>query len=113
MSRSGGCLARARGAPSGGAEALPPRFSLPFMEVVALAIADGKLSPATPRICTTCRSTNWPRCAQRTGWKSRSTCEGPMARHRGPVLVDTNVILECWRIKAWRALGGGYGVALP
>jgi hypothetical protein len=33
-----------------------------------------------------------------------------MARHRGPVLVDTNVILECWGVKAWRALAGGYGV---
>jgi hypothetical protein len=33
-----------------------------------------------------------------------------MARHRGPVLVDTNVILECWRIGAWRALTGGYSV---
>ena len=33
-----------------------------------------------------------------------------MARHRGPVLVDTNVILECSRINAWRALTGGYGV---
>jgi hypothetical protein len=31
-----------------------------------------------------------------------------MARHRGPVLVDTNVILECWRIGAWRAFTGGY-----
>ncbi len=27
-----------------------------------------------------------------------------MARHHGPVLVDTNVILECWRIGAWKAL---------
>ena len=33
-----------------------------------------------------------------------------MARHHGPVLVDTNVILECWRLGAWRALTGGYGV---
>jgi hypothetical protein len=33
-----------------------------------------------------------------------------MARHRGPVLVDTNVILECWRIGAWNALAGGYEV---
>ncbi len=33
-----------------------------------------------------------------------------MARHRGPVLVDTNVILECCRVDAWRALAGGYGV---
>lgn len=33
-----------------------------------------------------------------------------MARHRGPVLVDTNIILECWRIGAWRALAGGYAV---
>ena len=33
-----------------------------------------------------------------------------MARHRGPVLVDTNVILECWRVGAWRALAGGYRV---
>lgn len=31
-----------------------------------------------------------------------------MARHHGPVLVDTNVILECWRLGAWRALAGGY-----
>lgn len=33
-----------------------------------------------------------------------------MARHAGPVLVDTNVILACWRIDAWRALAGGYGI---
>ena len=33
-----------------------------------------------------------------------------MERHRGPVLVDTNVILECWRVDAWRALAGGYGI---
>ena len=33
-----------------------------------------------------------------------------MARHHGPVLVDTNVILECWRVGAWRALAGGYDV---
>jgi hypothetical protein len=33
-----------------------------------------------------------------------------MARHDGPVLVDTNVILECWRVGAWRALTGGYRV---
>jgi hypothetical protein len=33
-----------------------------------------------------------------------------MSRHRGPVLVDTNVILECWRTGSWRALAGGYGV---
>jgi hypothetical protein len=33
-----------------------------------------------------------------------------MARHRGPVLVDTNVILECWRAGAWNALAGGYSV---
>jgi hypothetical protein len=33
-----------------------------------------------------------------------------MARHSGPVLVDTNVILECWRVGAWRALSSGYRV---
>jgi hypothetical protein len=33
-----------------------------------------------------------------------------MARHCGPVLVDTNVILECWRVGAWKALTGGYSV---
>ena len=33
-----------------------------------------------------------------------------MAHHRGPVLVDTNVILECWRVGAWRGLTGGYAV---
>lgn len=33
-----------------------------------------------------------------------------MPRHTGPVLVDTNVILECCRIRCWRALVGGYSV---
>lgn len=33
-----------------------------------------------------------------------------MARHFGPVLVDTNVIIECWRVSAWKALTGGYAV---
>jgi hypothetical protein len=33
-----------------------------------------------------------------------------MARHVGPVLTDTNVILECWRVSAWRALASRYGV---
>jgi hypothetical protein len=33
-----------------------------------------------------------------------------MARHRGPVLVDTNAILECYRVGSWRALSGGYAV---
>ena len=33
-----------------------------------------------------------------------------MARHSGPVLVDTNVILEAHRVDAWRALTGGYRV---
>jgi hypothetical protein len=31
-----------------------------------------------------------------------------VVRHHGPVLVDTNVILECHRIGAWAALAGGY-----
>ena len=33
-----------------------------------------------------------------------------MARWRGPVLVDTNAIIEAWRIDAWRALCGGYAL---
>ncbi len=33
-----------------------------------------------------------------------------MVRHRGTVLVDTNVILEAHRTKTWRALTGGYRV---
>lgn len=33
-----------------------------------------------------------------------------MARHSGPVLVDTNVILESHRVGAWRALAGSYRV---
>lgn len=33
-----------------------------------------------------------------------------MARHQGPVLVDTNVIIELHRVAAWRALAGGYCV---
>lgn len=33
-----------------------------------------------------------------------------MAKHPGPVLVDTNVILESYRVGAWRALAGGYPI---
>lgn len=33
-----------------------------------------------------------------------------MPRHKGPVLVDTNVILESFRVGSWRALTGGYQV---
>ena len=33
-----------------------------------------------------------------------------MARHHGPVLVDTMVIIECWRVSAWKALTCGYAV---
>ena len=33
-----------------------------------------------------------------------------MARHAGPVLVDTNVIFEASRIGAWRALSSGYAL---
>lgn len=33
-----------------------------------------------------------------------------MTRWRGPVLVDTNAILEAWRVNAWRALCGGYAL---
>ena len=38
----------------------------------------------------------------------RSICE--VARHHGPVFVDTNVILESHRVGSWRALTGGYRV---
>ncbi len=33
-----------------------------------------------------------------------------MVRHRGSVLVDTNVILEAYRTDSWRALVGGYRI---
>lgn len=33
-----------------------------------------------------------------------------MARWHGPVLVDTNVVVEAWRVDAWRALCGGYSL---
>lgn len=33
-----------------------------------------------------------------------------MARHGDPVLVDTNAILECFRVGAWRALSSRYSV---
>src|SRR5437868_969622 len=39
-----------------------------------------------------------------------TSCEADVARLRGPVLVDTNVIVEAWRVDAWRALRGGYGL---
>jgi len=31
-------------------------------------------------------------------------------RHRGPVLADTNIILEAHRVGSWRAFASGYGV---
>ena len=33
-----------------------------------------------------------------------------MARWRGAVLVDTNAIIEAWRVDAWRSLAGGYAL---
>jgi hypothetical protein len=33
-----------------------------------------------------------------------------MARHHGPILIDTNAILECFRVGSWRALSSGYSV---
>jgi hypothetical protein len=33
-----------------------------------------------------------------------------MARHHGPILIDTNAILECFRVGSWRALSSGYNV---
>ena len=33
-----------------------------------------------------------------------------MVRHRGTVLVDTNVILEAQRTGSWQSLTGGYAV---
>lgn len=45
-----------------------------------------------------------------TAWTRHTNCDVDMARHRGPVLVDTNVIIECWRVRAWKALAGGYAV---
>src|SRR5580700_10369316 len=59
---------------------------------------------------STSRSTISRTFSRRMGSKRRSSFEDSMARHRGPVLVDTNVILECWRIGAWRALTGAYSV---
>ena len=35
---------------------------------------------------------------------------GRTARWGGPVLVDTNAIIEAWRVNAWRALRGGYAL---
>ena len=43
------------------------------------------------------------------GSNRRLRCR-PVARHRGPVLVDTNVIIESHRVNSWRALAGGYCV---
>lgn len=46
----------------------------------------------------------------RTAFRRLTNCEATVARWRGPVLVDTNVIIEAWRIDAWRALCGGYAL---
>ena len=40
--------------------------------------------------------------------RRRPICK--VVRHRGPVLADTNVILEAHRVGSWRALASGYGV---
>jgi hypothetical protein len=39
--------------------------------------------------------------------KRLTSYEDAMARHHGAVLVDANVIIECWRVSAWKALTGG------
>src|SRR5436190_15708334 len=39
-----------------------------------------------------------------------TSCEAAVARWRGTVLVDTNVIIEAWRVDAWRALSGGFAL---
>jgi hypothetical protein len=44
------------------------------------------------------------------GLSPQLTSEEAMARHHGPILVDTNAILESFRVGSWRALTGGYGV---
>jgi hypothetical protein len=44
-----------------------------------------------------------------TGSRRRWSCESACPAIP-PVLVDTNVILECWRVGSWRALAGGYHV---
>jgi hypothetical protein len=46
--------------------------------------------------------------AKLTASRRLTLCETRLARHTGPVLLDTNVIIECWRAGAWRALAGGY-----
>ena len=58
-------------------------------------------------------SDSWSRCL-RAPKASRlmpvASSIAVMARHAGPVLVDTNIILESYRVGSWRALAGGYGV---
>ncbi len=88
----------------------PPLFSKAFMEVIALAIDEGRVSARRAADLLDLTVDDLATFSRRMGSKPLSICEGPMARHRGPVLVDTNVILECFRVGAWRALAGGYGV---
>ena len=58
-------------------------------------------------------SDSWSRCL-RAPKASRlmpvASSIAVMARHAGPVLVDTNIILESYRVGSWRALAGGYNV---
>src|ERR671919_452934 len=64
--------------------------------------------PARRQACSASRWRSWRNSAKPTASRRLTPCEAGLARHTGPVLLDTNVILECWRIDAWRALAGGY-----
>src|SRR5262245_56579089 len=70
---------------------------------------DGSRS-ARSLACSASRSTTWAISLPRTASRRLTSCEATVARWRGPVLVDTNVVIEAWRVDAWRALCGGYAL---
>ena len=78
----------------------PLMFSKPFMEVIALAVNEGRVSVRRAAGLLDLTIDDLAGCSRRMGSNPRSICEGYMARHTGPVLVDTNAILECFRVGA-------------
>ena len=88
--------------------ALPLLFSRPFMEVIGRAIDEGRVSTRRAAGLLDLTVEDLADLFAAQGSSPRSNYEAAMARHRGPVLVDTNVILECFRVGSWRALSGGY-----
>ena len=85
-------------------------FSKPFMEVIALAVDEGRVSARRAAGLLDLTVEDLADCSRRTGSNPRSICEG---RWRVTPAPSSSTQTPSWRASgsgAWRALAGGYGV---